>query len=211
MKIGDQYVLGNPNMRFATPYLPSRRIVINGVATSANALDTIAKYAGQAQIPITEGLGLYHESFNGSAPLINTSGAWKNTKYGRQNPLTTEQKKVRDRVLLNANYFTNYGIIPTQYMFRDFEYKNMPENIPPALHAFDYFDRGLYNPGDSNHTANTREYGEALFNSKVGKEWWEESGRKQYERGKKEGNTEALKFLEKTYGSKASRKHKVKY
>lgn len=46
MKIGGRYVKGNPNMQFATPYLPSRRIVINGVTTSANALDTIAKYAG---------------------------------------------------------------------------------------------------------------------------------------------------------------------
>lgn len=211
MKMGGRYVKGNPNMQFATPYLPSRRVVINGVTASANALDTIAKYAGQAQIPIIEGLGLFHESFNGSAPLINTSGAWKNTSYGKQNPLTSEQKKVRDRVILNTNYFTNYGIIPTQYMFRDFEYQNMPENIPPALHAFDYFDRGLYNPGDPNHISNNRKYGEDLFNSKVGREWWKDTGRKEYEKGLKESNLEALKFLEGKYGSRASRRHKVKY
>lgn len=202
---------GDPNMPFATPYLPSRKIIINGVPTSANALDTIAKYAGQAQIPIENALGLYHESFNGSAPLLNTVGAWKNTKYGRKNPLNSEQKKIRDRVILNTNYFTNYGIIPTQYMFRDFEYKNMPKNIPPALHAFDYFDRGLYNPGDTNHTSNTKKSGQALFNSKVGKKWWEDTGKELYNKGKKESNLEALKFLENTYGSRASRKHPVKY
>ena len=96
-------------------------------------------------------------------------------------------------------------------MFRDFEYKNMPKNIPPALHAFDYFDRGLYNPGDTNHTSNTKKSGQALFNIKVGKEWWEDTGKELYNKGKKESNLEALRFLENTYGSRASRKHPVKY
>ena len=53
---------------------------------------------------------MYHESFNGSAPLLNTVGAWKNTKYGRKNPLNSEQKKIRDRVILITNYFTNFEV-----------------------------------------------------------------------------------------------------
>lgn len=207
-----------PNFKYGIPFIEDKAIKINSSYISTNALDSIAKYAGQAQIPIEEALGLLHESFNGSVPFENTAGAYNNTSYGKKHPLTKEQGKIRDRVLLNANYFRNYGFIPSENIVRDFKYSddNINTNIPPLLHAMDIVNRktnsnkAFYNPGDSNYEDNNTNYGKRIYNNEEVKKWWNDSGRYFYNMPTTATNRKSLEYFEKRYGKIAKRKNRLK-
>lgn len=149
-----------PNMKYAIPYIEELEVKVPGVGrTTTNALDSLAKYAYEARIPLEEAIGIAaQETALGALPLYN---------YGDEN--------VSDRALGNASYFRNYGIIPAENFVRDFRY-NVAEDpisrdIPPLLHAFEYWKKGNYNRGDPNHTSDVRNKGRAVMNTKVIQEW----------------------------------------
>lgn len=166
----DKYV--KPNMAYAIPYISELEITIPGVGrTTTNTLDSLAKYAVEAKIPLHEAIGLgAQETALGAQPLYNYKNIPKN--------VTEEEKQeVKDynRALGNASYFRNYGVIPAENLVRDFRYNIVEDpidrNMPPLLHAFTYWKRGNYNIGDSHHTEDVRNKGKAVMQTKAVQNW----------------------------------------
>ena len=163
-------------MKYAIPYIEDLEVIIPGVGrTTTNALDSLAKYAYEAQIPLEEALGLAaQETAFGATPL----GNYKNVP---KNATEEERKKILEynRALGNSSYFRNYGSIPAENMVRDFRYNIVEDpisrDIPPLLHAFNYWKDGDYNRGDKNHTSDVIEKGRAVMNTKPVQEWIENS------------------------------------
>lgn len=142
---------------YDVPYLIEKEIRADGNRMPSNALDSLAKYAGQAGISLQEALGLYRqETAAGSVPFGNTGGD-------------------NDRALMNSNYHREYGSIPANYLVRDFEYDRVghevDRKVPPLLHAFQYFKAGKYNPKDRSHTDDVLKKGADMLNSPAVKEW----------------------------------------
>ena len=162
----------SPNMKYAIPYDESKEIVIPTIGrVPTNALDSLAKYSYQAEIPLYEGLGLSGQETNfGAIPIYNMQSIPKGAPQEER-----ENIKFNNRALGNASYFRNYGYIPAEYMVRDFRYNleghAIDRDIPPLLHAFQYYKQGKYNPGDPNHTNDVRERGEFIINTKPIQEW----------------------------------------
>jgi hypothetical protein len=165
-----------PNMKYAIPYIEDLEVIIPGVGrTTTNALDSLAKYAYESQIPLEEALGLpAQETALGAIPF----GNYKNVP---KNATEEERKKILEynRALGNSSYFRNYGSIPAENMVRDFRYNIVEDpisrDIPPLLHAFNYWKDGNYNRGDKNHTSDVIEKGRAVMNTKPVQEWIENS------------------------------------
>lgn len=159
-----------PNMKYAIPYIEELEIKVPGVGrTTTNALDSLAKYAVQAQIPLSEALGLSaQETAFGALPQYN---------YVEIVGTEEEKQKARDfnRALGNSSYFRNYGIIPAENFVRDFRYNIVEDpidrDVPPLLHAFNYWKKGNYNRGDSDHTKDVKAKGEAVMKTKVIQDW----------------------------------------
>lgn len=159
-----------PNMKYAIPYIEELEVKVPGIGrTTTNALDSLAKYAVQAQIPLSEALGLSaQETAFGALPQYN---------YVEVVGTEEEKQKARDfnRALGNSSYFRNYGIIPAENFVRDFRYNIIEDpidrDIPPLLHAFNYWKKGNYNRGDSNHTKDVKAKGEAVMKTKVIQDW----------------------------------------
>lgn len=159
-----------PNMKYAIPYVEELEVKVPGVGrTTTNALDSLAKYAIQAQIPLSEALGLSaQETAFGALPQYN---------YVEIVGTEEEKQKARDfnRTLGNSSYFRNYGIIPAENFVRDFRYNIVEDpidrDVPPLLHAFNYWKKGNYNRGDSNHTKDVKAKGEAVMKTKVIQDW----------------------------------------
>ena len=166
----------SPNMKYAIPYDESKEIVIPTIGrVPTNALDSIAKYSYQAEIPLYEGLGLSGQETNfGAIPLYNMQSIPKEASQEERDNI-----KFNNRALGNASYFRNYGYIPAEYMVRDFRYNleghAIDRDVPPLLHAFQYYKQGKYNPGDPNHTNDVRERGEFIINTKPIQEWIQSS------------------------------------
>lgn len=147
---------------YDVPYIIDKEAKVAGNRISLNTLDSLAKYAGRAGISLQEGLGLYRqETAEGSIPFENTGDG------------------VDNNALMNANYHREYGSIPANYLVRDFEYDRIghevDRNVPPLLHAFNYFKAGKYNPGDPNHTKDVLNAGNVMLNDKVVQDWMETS------------------------------------
>jgi hypothetical protein len=165
-----------PNMKYAIPYIEDLEVIIPGVGrTTTNALDSLAKYAYEAQIPLEEALGLAaQETAFGATPI----GNYKNVP---KNATEEERREILEynRALGNSSYFRNYGSIPAENMVRDFRYNIVEDPIsrdtPPLLHAFNYWKDGDYNRGDKNHTSDVIEKGRAVMNTKPVQEWIENS------------------------------------
>ena len=161
-----------PNMQYAIPYIEDLEIKVPGVGrTTTNALDSLAKYAYEARIPLEEALGLAaQETALGAIPLTNYKDIPKNATE-------EEKQEVREynRALGNSSYFRNYGIIPAENIVRDFRYNLVEDpisrDIPPLLHAFEYWKKGYYNRGDSNHTEDVKRKGREVMNTEVIQEW----------------------------------------
>lgn len=159
-----------PNMKYAIPYIEELEVKVPGVGrTTTNALDSLAKYAVQAQIPLSEALGLSaQETAFGALPQYN---------YVEIVGTEEEKQKARDfnRALGNSSYFRNYGIIPAENFVRDFRYNIVEDpidrDVPPLLHAFNYWKKGNYNRGDSDHTKDVKTKGEAVMKTKVIQDW----------------------------------------
>lgn len=199
------------------PYDESKPIRVMNNRLSKNQLDSLAKYAGQAGVP-KESLGLGFESAWGSVPLGNTISALDKTKEGSGIP--EEKKALYDRVMMNANYNRAFGGIPADAFVRDAEYSgkasivrrnNGPREGHPLLHAFDYFDRGLYNPGNKGHYPNTIKIGEQLFKDPEFLKWWKESGESFYNQARTAASKAALRSYDRLYNNRRKRKHPVSH
>lgn len=195
-----------PNLEYSLPFLPNKLIKVGNNFTTSNNLDSIAKYAYQANIPIKDALGLTHESLQGSSFYGNLPSALRYTSTPFKG--TEDERKLAESIMTNANYHKSFGILPANLYVRDFKYDadDIPQNIPPLLHAFDIYDRGLYNPGKSSHTADTKRYGEEYFSQPNIQEWWNTSGKYFYNMPITDKTKKDLEYLESKYKS-YKRKH----
>ena len=164
----------SPNMKYAIPYKKELEVKIPGVGrTTTNALDSLAKYAYEAKIPLSEALGLSaQETAFGALPFYN---------YRDIEGTVAEREQLNDfnRSLGNSSYFRNYGIIPAENIVRNFRYNIIEDpisrDIPPLLHAFKYWKKGDYNRGDSKHTSMVRNKGKQVMKTKVIQDWIKQS------------------------------------
>lgn len=163
-----------PNMKYAIPYIEELEIKVPGVGrTTTNALDSLAKYAPIAGIPLEEALGIAaQETAFGALPQYN---------YVEVEGTEEEKQKAREfnRALGNASYFRNYGLIPAENFVRDFAYNMAKEpvdrNVPPLLHAFNYWKKGMYNRNDPNHTNDVIRKGKEVMATPVIQNWIKQS------------------------------------
>ena len=165
-----------PNSKkYYIPYLHDKEIKVRGAGRmSSNMLDSIAVNANKAKIPFNEALGLaIQETHGGAMPTIAV-------------PAGMDKDKVRAH--FNMSYARNYGGIPAEYLINDYEYHNKGykgsknndlTNIEsPLQHGFTMYKRGLYNPGDKNHSNDVRAAGNKAMSSPDVQKWIQENGKK---------------------------------
>lgn len=165
-----------PNSKkYYIPYLYDKEIKVRGAGRmSSNMLDSIAVNANKAKIPFNEALGLaIQETHGGAMPTIAV-------------PAGMDKDKVRAH--FNMSYARNYGGIPAEYLINDYEYHNKGykgsknndlTNIEsPLQHGFTMYKRGLYNPGDKNHSNDVRAAGNKAVSSPDVQKWIKENGKK---------------------------------
>ena len=161
--------------KYYIPYLYDKEIKVRGAGRmSSNMLDSIAVNANKAKIPFNEALGLAIQETHGVAmPTISV-------------PAGMDKDKVRAH--FNMSYARNYGGIPAEYLINDYEYHNKGykgsknndlTNIEsPLQHGFTMYKRGLYNPGDKNHSNDVRTAGNKAISSPDVQKWIQENGKK---------------------------------
>ena len=161
--------------KYYIPYLYDKEIKVSGAGRmSSNMLDSIAVNANKAKIPFNEALGLaIQETHGGAMPTIAV-------------PAGMDKDKVRAH--FNMSYARNYGGIPAEYLINDYEYHNKGykgsknndlTNIEsPLQHGFTMYKRGLYNPGDKNHSNDVRAAGNKAVSSPDVQKWIQENGKK---------------------------------
>lgn len=161
--------------KYYIPYLYDKEIKVRGAGRmSSNMLDSIAVNANKAKIPFNEALGLaIQETHGGAMPTIAV-------------PAGMDKDKVRAH--FNMSYARNYGGIPAEYLINDYEYHNKGYkgsknndliNIEsPLQHGFTMYKRGLYNPGDKNHSNDVRTAGNKAMSSPDVQKWIQENGKK---------------------------------
>lgn len=161
--------------KYYIPYLYDKEIKVRGAGRmSSNMLDSIAVNANKAKIPFNEALGLaIQETHGGAMPTIAV-------------PAGMDKDKIRAH--FNMSYARNYGGIPAEYLINDYEYHNKGykgsknndlTNIEsPLQHGFIMYKRGLYNPGDKNHSNDVRAVGNKAVSSPDVQKWIQENGKK---------------------------------
>lgn len=161
--------------KYYIPYLYDKEIKVRGAGRmSSNMLDSIAVNANKAKIPFNEALGLaIQETHGGTMPTIAV-------------PAGMDKDKVRAH--FNMSYARNYGGIPAEYLINDYEYHNKGykgsknndlTNIEsPLQHGFVMYKRGLYNPGDKNHSNDVKAAGNKAISSPDVQKWIKENGKK---------------------------------
>ena len=161
--------------KYYIPYLYDKEIKVRGAGRmSSNMLDSIAVNANKAKIPFNEALGLaIQETHGGAMPTISV-------------PAGMDKDKVRAH--FNMSYARNYGGIPAEYLINDYEYHNKGykgsknndlTNIEsPLQHGFTMYKRGLYNPGDKNHSNDVIAAGNKAVSSPDVQKWIQENGKK---------------------------------
>lgn len=161
--------------KYYIPYLYDKEIKVRGAGRmSSNMLDSIAVNANKAKIPFNEALGLaIQETHGGAMPTIAV-------------PAGMDKDKVRAH--FNMSYARNYGGIPAEYLINDYEYHNKGykgsknndlTNIEsPLQHGFVMYKRGLYNPGDKNHSNDVKAAGNKAISSPDVQKWIKENDKK---------------------------------
>ena len=174
-KIISKYGSTSNSKKYYIPYLYDKEIKVRGAGRmSSNMLDSIAVNANKAKIPFNEALGLaVQETHGGAMPTIAV-------------PAGMDKDKVRAH--FNMSYARNYGGIPAEYLINDYEYHNKGykgsknndlTNIEsPLQHGFTMYKRGLYNPGDKNHSNDVRAAGNKAVSSPDVQKWIQENGKK---------------------------------
>ena len=191
MVMSRQNVNGGSNPEYDIPYIPEKKILINGNYTSTNVLDSLAKYAGihnrnpqLSQYPI-------HERSYYKEPRKLDKEEWlglstRETKNGAQPYFNQDKDDHYNRVIGNSNYFTAFGYIPADNLMRNYQYTdaNVDKLTPPILDAFRYYAQGDYNAKRDKHKRNVIKEGEAVWNNPEVKKWWELSGKYWYNNGR---------------------------
>lgn len=183
------------------PFIKDKQITLTnagkltGAKLSTNMLDSLAKYGAITGLPIQSAIGLAgQESTFGTLSssvepydvnpqyLVNDHAYyWDNPYSGLISTALNKAYKI-DPNYTNKFYQVRDSIIKTGAPYAE---KQMPEwkkrmNVPVLQHAFIKYKQGTYNTGDSNHTRDVEEAGEAAFNSPEIQHWWNAEGYKWY-------------------------------
>lgn len=181
-------------------------LTIPGVGrVSRSTLDSIYVNAAKTPVSFADATGLAAvETKLGAIPNISTK-AWYDdfVKTNGRKP-TDEEIHTFERVVLNASYHRNYGVIRPEYIFNDHEwwkrgweespiYKKALGNIDsPIMHALMMYNLGIYNTGDENHTNEVKKEGARIMNTPVMKKYMEELKTRKLKCGGKIKNKAAL-------------------
>ena len=211
------YARTETDKRGAIPFIEDKKITLSnagkdtGVTLSTNLLDSIAKYANKADLPLSDALGLagqestFGKGYNSEAKEILPSVLVSDWNYGNptgradrsENPYlglwNTANRKVNgNQGFYNDNqefiYDQNFintlkGGIP----FADKESDRLGTDMPVLEHAFKKFKSGKYNPKDPSHTKMVKERGKALMQSPQIQKWIKENNIKYAEGGEVTG------------------------
>lgn len=152
----------------------------------SNALDSVAKYAKIARVPITEGVGVpFQES-----RVASSEGRKPGVYYGKSPSNNYWKPEYRNNnyispvvMLSDWNYYEDnpwVELLNTAKTEEDFEkgrqytenkMKNFDINIPPILHAMQLYKTGKYNSADPDYKNKVIKQGSAFLNSQEGQEW----------------------------------------
>lgn len=167
--------LRKASAKYFIPYVYDKEIKVRGAGRmSSNMLDSIAVNANKAGITFNEGLGLAVQETNGGG-MPNVS-------------VKPEYGKDVVRANYNMSYARNFGGIPAENLINDYEYykqgykgtkHNDLTNIEsPLQHGFTMYKKGLYNPGDKNHSNDVKAAGNKAMSSPDVQKWIKENGKK---------------------------------
>ena len=199
-----QYLRNLTNEQGIIPFIEEKAIRLSnagkdtGVRLSTNMLDSIAKYADKADIPLQDALGLAgQESTFGKGYFldqhpITPSVLVSDWNYSddllsadrTENPyiglMRTAQRKYDSGGYDESGRFMIYNpdyikALQGGLPFADKEAKRLRTDIPVLEHAFKKFKSGKYNPGDPNHTQMVKDRGEALMQSPEIQKWINEN------------------------------------
>lgn len=186
------------------PYLKDKRVKLThpdknkffkdrGVVISTNMLDSIAKYADKAGLPLKSALGLVgQESTFGNARYgkeTDTPAEYliSNWSWEEQNPYTEliniafkkaykpkiNSKNIEEWEIDKKLY---HDILSKGLRYADNQAKLRIQNLKhPLQHGFELYKTGKYNPGDPNHTQMVEERGDVLMESPEIQKWINES------------------------------------
>ena len=185
----------------AIPYLSEKSITLTnagkdtGVTLSTNVLDSIAKYAKNAELSLFSALGLagqestFGKGYNVEAKEILPSILVSNWNYGNpygradrsENPYLGLWNAANKKVNGYQGYYdSNQDFIYDQKFidvlkgglpYADKQAKRLRTDIPVLEHAFRKYKSGQYNPNDPNHTRMVEERGKALMKSPEIQKW----------------------------------------
>lgn len=200
----------------AIPYIKERNVrltnagKLTGAEFSENLLDSIAKYAGKANIPLETAVGLAaQESGLGTASTggyipqkkrgtIYASSLISNWSAGKDNPwndlITTADRKSkgdkdkRDKLIRDGWRYTKN------------QAKKFDTNINTLQHGFEKFKTGTYNRKDPNHTKDVIEAGKAVAGSPEYQRWLKAIGNKIYNSNRKAlGGKSNVDYIDKPF------------
>lgn len=200
----------------AIPYIKERNVKLTnagkltGAEFSENLLDSIAKYAGKANIPLETAVGLAaQESGLGTASTrgyipqkkrgtIYASSLISNWSAGKDNPwndlITTADRKSkgdkdkRDKLIRDGWRYTKN------------QAKKFDTNINTLQHGFEKFKTGTYNRRDPNHTKDVIEAGKAVTGSPEYQRWLKAIGNKIYNSNRKAlGGKSNVDYIDKPF------------
>lgn len=181
------------------PYIPEKSIKLTnagkdtGVTISTNMLDSIAKYAKQADISLQSALGLagqestfgvgYGYNKRDVEPSVLISN-WNYTGFNNnasENPYDGLFKYVIKKVKEDTGKYSESGdyIYNPEYikvLKAGLPYAKKMEKIlgtdtPVLLHGFIKYKQGKYNPADPNHTKMVEDRGKVLMKSPEIQKW----------------------------------------
>lgn len=182
------------------PYLEEKQIKLThpdkntkfkdrNVIISTNILDSIAKYANNAELPLKSALGLVGQEstfgygrhfYQEDKPSVDLISNWSWSDW--ENPYTELFREAERRVGKSYGFYTKeenklyYKYLLEGLKYADNQAKIRLENSKhPLQHGFELYKTGKYNPGDPNHTQMVEERGDRLIESPEIQKWMRES------------------------------------
>lgn len=186
------------------PYLEDKDIVLThpdknkkfkdrGAAFSTNMLDSIAKYANAANLPLKSALGLvgqestfgkgrYGKQMDNPAEYLISNWAWSDQNPYNELLKIAQNKSYLPHIDSNGNEYWErdekmyYEILSKGLRYADNQAKIRLENLQhPLQHGFELYKSGKYNLGDPRHTQMVEERGDMLMESPEIQKWMSES------------------------------------
>ena len=210
LSLYEQAIINRDAMRKATnannrpiPYLKDKHVKLTkagkltGAEFSTNMLDSIAKYSARAGLPLIQGIGLAaQESSLGNATsngyrsqiergVIYPSTLISNWSAGIDNPwndlIATANRRAKGDKAKHDQY------IKEGWNYAEKQAAKVDTSMNTLEHGFRKFKKGTYNTGDSNHTKDVINAGNAVWGSPEIQRWYRDQGKAFYERhrGKK--------------------------